>query len=86
MRGGNLASPLARRRAGGGMSDFDRLPPPLRRWLHQAVLPWSPASAVRVWRRALQAAGGCEEAARAAMSRAERARLAREGLSPARVR
>jgi len=57
------------------MAEFDRLPAPLRRWLHEAALPWSPASARRVWVRALRAAGGCEETARAAMTRAEQARL-----------
>jgi hypothetical protein len=75
---GNLQSPLARpRRDGGGMADFDRLPPPLRRWLHNAALPWSPASVRRVWARALKRTG-CENAALAALDRAEAARLAAE--------
>jgi hypothetical protein len=80
MRGANLRSPLSRRREGGGMAEFDRLPAPLRRWLHQAALPWSPASARRVWTRAMRAAGGSEAAARAAMTQAEQARLQRETL------
>jgi hypothetical protein len=78
----NLRTPLSRRRtAPGGMADFDRLPAPLRCWLHGAVLPWSPASARRVWVRALAEAGGCESAALAALDRAEARRLAGEGAA-----
>jgi hypothetical protein len=78
MRGGNLQSPLARRRDSGGMATFDALPPALRRWLHGAVLPWSPASARRVWTRALHQARGCEASALSALDRAEAARLQTE--------
>jgi hypothetical protein len=79
-RRGNLRSPLARQREGGGMAAFDALPPALRHWLHDAALPWSPASARRVWARALRQAQGCETAARAALDRAEAARLRAESL------
>lgn len=75
MRGANLRSPLARRRPSGGMAAFDALPPALRRWLHDAALPWSPDSARRVWARALRQARGCEATALAALDRAEAARL-----------
>jgi hypothetical protein len=75
----NLRSPLARRRtAPGGMADFDRLPAALRRWLNGAALPWSPASARRVWVQALARAQGCEATALAALDQAQARRLARE--------
>lgn len=35
------------------MNRYDALPPELRRWMAQAVLPWSPTSCLRIWRRAL---------------------------------
>lgn len=38
-----------RRRACDPMRDYDRLPPPLRRWLAGAALPWSVASCRRIW-------------------------------------
>lgn len=41
-----------RKRVGDPMATFDALPPPLRRWLSDALMPWSPTSARRVWRRA----------------------------------
>ena len=31
------------------MTAYDGLPPLLRRWLSQAILPWSPVSAQRIW-------------------------------------
>lgn len=61
------------------MAVFDRLPPPLRRWLAGAALPWSPRSAARVFARAL-ADTGSEDAALARLDRAERVTLGR--LSP----
>ena len=42
-----------RRRAVDPMQEFDRLPQPLRAWLAQAALPWSPTSARRLWVRAI---------------------------------
>jgi hypothetical protein len=53
----NLRSALSRRRrarpARDPMAEFDRLPPPLRRWLSDAALPWSPRSAHRAYLQAL---------------------------------
>ncbi|SNT72683.1 hypothetical protein SAMN05444959_103181 [Paracoccus seriniphilus] len=34
------------------MRTFDTLPCPLRRWLAEAAMPWSPASCRRIWMRA----------------------------------
>jgi hypothetical protein len=59
------------------MAAFDRLPPRLRRWLHEAALPWSAESAMTIWRRAL-AETGCEDQALARCEAAERAMLARD--------
>jgi Family of unknown function (DUF6525) len=39
------------------MDEFDRLPLELRRWLANAALPWSAASALRIWRRTLKKTG-----------------------------
>ncbi|MEP1353780.1 MAG: DUF6525 family protein [Tateyamaria sp.] len=39
-------------RAADPMRSYDALPAPLRNWPAQASLPWSPASARRVWNRA----------------------------------
>ncbi|MEO1379675.1 MAG: DUF6525 family protein [Pseudomonadota bacterium] len=41
-----------KRRPGNPMQTYDALPQPLRLWLSQAVLPWSPSSAQRIWARA----------------------------------
>ncbi|SMP33338.1 hypothetical protein SAMN06265373_10959 [Shimia sagamensis] len=43
------------------MQAYDRLPPELRNWLRTAVLPWSPASARGIWRKA----GGAKDPAAA---------------------
>jgi len=67
-----------RRRRGDPMVEFDRLPPAARRWLAQAVLPWSARSVRRLWGRALRDAGGDEGAAIARLDRVEEARLARD--------
>ncbi|WP_254429813.1 DUF6525 family protein [Ruegeria atlantica] len=46
----NLRSQIKRRRrAGSPMEAYDALPADLRKWLAAACLPWSPASALRVW-------------------------------------
>ncbi|WP_423211788.1 DUF6525 family protein [Paracoccus yeei] len=50
---GNLATSLRRRRRPCPIEQYDRLPPELRRWLAQAALPWSPASALRLWQKFL---------------------------------
>ena len=63
-----------RRRARDPMREFDGLPPPLRRWLTQAALPWSPASCRRIWAR-VRAAGGGEAEAIARLETAQAAML-----------
>ncbi|WP_255402827.1 DUF6525 family protein [Pararhodobacter sp. CCB-MM2] len=76
----NLRSGLKRRAARGNpMSTFDRLPPELRGWLAQAALPWSPQSALKIWRRSLTRYDGDTAQALAHLSRAERSMLSRDG-------
>jgi hypothetical protein len=77
----NLRSPAIRRRSAGGLSAYDRLPEPVRRWVAQAALPWSARSVRGVWARALSAAGGCEAAALARLDRIEARALAREAAA-----
>jgi hypothetical protein len=72
----NLRSPKARWRRADPMAEFDRLPPALRRWLHEAALPWSAGSAQRIWRQALQETG-CESAALARLERVQEMTLRR---------
>ncbi len=77
---GNCRTGLAhRRRQADPMMEYDRLPPAARRWLSQAVLPWSARSVRRLWRKALQESGGDERVALERLTRAETACLAREG-------
>ena len=82
MRAGrNLRSSLRTRAREAPMAAYDRLPPELRRWLAGAALPWSAASALRLWQRALRDCGDAQ-AALARLDRAERATLARDRLGP----
>ena len=60
------------------MRDFDALPAPLRGWLAQAVLPWSPVSCRRIWARA-RAQGQDTAAILDRLAEAERRALARDG-------
>ena len=77
--GRNIRSSLVRRRRGTNpMAEFDRLPPPARDWLRNAVLPWSPRSVRRLWDRALRESAGDIAAALSRMDRAECKRLERE--------
>lgn len=69
-----------RRRAVDPMAAYDALPPVLRRWLAGAALPWSPASARRVW-LAVRSEGGDEAAAIARLDHAERRTLRRDGFT-----
>jgi len=62
------------------MQAFDALPPVLRRWLHQAALPWSAASAGRIWRQALSE-GATTDTVLARLDRAERRTLSRDAFS-----
>ncbi len=66
-----------KRRTGDPMRSYDALPAPLRQWLSQAILPWSPASVRRVWARAL-ARGLSADDALALLGQAETNTLARE--------
>lgn len=75
----NLGAVALRRRRRGGdrMRDFDALPHPLRRWMTQAKLPWSPASCLRIW-RATRAQGGGAAEVLARLEAAQAATLERE--------
>ncbi|MBM1689978.1 DUF6525 family protein [Sulfitobacter geojensis] len=75
----NLGATSLRRknRNADPMRSYDALPAPLRRWLAQACLPWSPASARRLWNRAC-AKGLNAEDALAALSKAEKRTLAQD--------
>jgi hypothetical protein len=42
-----------RRRPGDPMKAYDTLPKPLRHWLSEAALPWSPRSVRRIWVRSI---------------------------------
>ncbi len=54
-----------KRRSEDPMRDYDRLPPELRAWLAEAVLPWRPRSVRRAFERAVartrDRAGALEE-------------------------
>jgi hypothetical protein len=79
--GGNLRTGLKRRRRTDPMLRFDGLPAELRGWLQQAALPWSPDSALRLWRRALADCHGDVAAARARLDRAEARAIARDAVA-----
>ncbi|GAA4229020.1 hypothetical protein GGQ68_001302 [Sagittula marina] len=68
-----------RRRNGDPMRAYDALPAPLRRWMAEAALPWSPASCRRIWTRARQR-GETVDTVLDRLTRAEAACLARETL------
>jgi hypothetical protein len=59
------------------MQTYDALPAPLRRWLSEAALPWSPASAHRLWKKA-SARGLSTQDALDTLARAEAQTLARD--------
>lgn len=66
-----------KRRSCDPMRSYDALPVQLRRWLAEARLPWSPASARRLWLRACQK-GLSPEDALSALTKAEERTLARD--------
>lgn len=66
-----------KRKSGDPMRSFDSLPAPLRRWLSQAALPWSPESARRLWNQSI-ARGLSPEDALSVLSHAEARTLARD--------
>lgn len=69
-----------KRRGGNPMDAFDGLPAPVRRWVADAALPWSPSSVRRIWSRAL-AKGLSDDEALASLTRAEARTLARDRQS-----
>lgn len=69
-----------KRRAVDPMVAFDGLPAPLRQWMAQAALPWSPASVRRIWSRSLSQGLSVEEAL-SSLSQAEARTLARDRQS-----
>ena len=75
----NLGSCCLRRkrRAVDPLQVYDALPAPLRRWLAEAALPWSPVSAKRIWSRAL-AEGLSQNEALDCLAKAEARTLARD--------
>lgn len=66
-----------KRRCGNPMAVYDSLPPPLRKWLSEAALPWSPVSARRIWQKS-RAKGLSPEEALMSLSQAEAKMLARD--------
>ena len=60
-----------RHRAADAMRHYDALPAALRRWLAGVVLPWSPASCLRIWRKA-KARGEAESVILARLDACER--------------
>ena len=66
-----------KRRKGDPMQAFDGLPAPLRHWLHDAALPWSPTSVRRIWSKS-QARGLSPEETLLKLCRVEAAALARD--------
>ncbi|MCH2095683.1 MAG: DUF6525 family protein [Rhodobacteraceae bacterium] len=62
------------------MATFDVLPPELRQWLTRAVLPWSPASAQRIWSKSI-AKGLTADQAIGVLAQAEAKTLARDTVN-----
>ena len=46
-----------RRRQSDPMSDFDKLPKTIRKWINDAVLPWGPKSVLRAYKKAFLRTG-----------------------------
>ncbi len=59
------------------MSAYDSLPAPLRLWMSEAALPWSPASARRLWSKS-RAKGLTKEETLASLNAAEAKTLTRD--------
>lgn len=62
------------------MTAFDRLPAPVRQWVAQAALPWSPTSVRRIWSKS-RAKGLSAEEALQSLTHAETRALARDRQS-----
>ncbi|WP_152457667.1 DUF6525 family protein [Ruegeria sp. THAF33] len=69
-----------RKRAGDPMDAFDSLPQPVRQWVAQAALPWSPASVRRIWSKS-RARGLSDDEALVSLAQAEARTLARDRQS-----
>ncbi|MFS4581481.1 DUF6525 family protein [Phaeobacter sp. C3_T13_0] len=76
---GNLGSTSLRkrRRTTNPMRTYDTLPQPLRLWLANAALPWSPKSCKRLWDKARKAGLSAEDAIRS-LTATEKRMLARD--------
>ena len=76
---GNLGSTALkrRRRATDPMMTYDTLPQPLRRWLAEGALPWSPKSCKRIWEKARRNGLSVEDAI-VVLTEAERKTLSRD--------
>ncbi|EKE73512.1 MULTISPECIES: DUF6525 family protein [Roseobacteraceae] len=70
-----------KRRSEDPMRAYDTLPAPVRAWLSEAALPWSPASCRKILRRA-QARGEGVAQILARLDRAEQKTLARDKAFP----
>lgn len=69
-----------KRRSGDPMQAYDGLPAPVRQWVSQAALPWSPSSVRRIWAKS-RARGLSDEEAIASLTQAEVRTLARDRQS-----
>ncbi|MFT5346952.1 MAG: hypothetical protein ACI95S_002705 [Dinoroseobacter sp.] len=76
---GNLGSTALKRRcrAADPMMTYDRLPQPLRSWLAEAALPWSPKSCKRIWEKARSNGLSIDDAI-VVLTEAERKTLSRD--------
>ena len=61
------------------MSDFDKLPIILRKWLNQAVLPWGPKSVLRVYKKAFLRTGD-PTLALADLDRVQKGKLSKDSV------
>jgi len=69
-----------KRRKGDPMDAFDSLPAPVRQWVAQAALPWSPTSVRRIWSKS-RAKGLSDDEALLSLAQAEARTLARDQQS-----
>ncbi|MEM8980936.1 MAG: DUF6525 family protein [Pseudomonadota bacterium] len=69
-----------KRRSLDPMQTFDALPQELRHWLSEAVLPWSPSSAGRIWCKARREGLSTEQTVQK-LADAEARTLARDTLA-----
>ena len=79
---GNLGDTSLRRkrRPVDPMKAYDALPAPLRQWLSEAALPWSPTSVRRIWVKSLDAGKTPDEAIRV-LTELEHRNLARDRVA-----